>query len=76
MNRWIVGLMILGLLAAGGVALAGGGFGGRSPENRGRCPVSADGALCGADADGDGIVNSEDPGWVCPEKGRGCEEGA
>jgi len=76
MNRWIVGLTILALLVVGGVALAGGGFAGRSAENRAACPAAADGALCDADADADGIVNSEDPDWVCPEDGSGCEEGA
>ena len=66
MNRWIVGLTILALLTVGGVALAGGGFAGRSAENRAACPASADGALCDADADGD----------ICPEEGSGCDEGA
>ena len=76
MSKWIVGLTILALLAAGGVALANGGFGGRNSETRGQCPVSADSAPCTADDDGDGIVNPEDPDWVCPEDGSGCEEGA
>ena len=76
MNRWIVGLTILALLAVGGVALAGGGLGSRIAENRASCPAAADGALRDADADGDGIVNSEDLDWVCPEDGSGCEEGA
>ena len=76
MNRWIVGLTILALLTVGGVAIAGGGFAGRSAEDRAACPAAADGALCDADADADGIVNSEDPDWVCPEDGSGCDEGA
>ena len=76
MNRWIVGLTILALLAVGGIALAGGGFAGRSAENRASCPAGVEKALCDADADGDGTVNSEDPDWVCPEDGSGCGEGA
>ena len=76
MNRWIVGLTILALLAVGGIALAGGGFAGGSAENRAACPAVVDGELCDADADGDGIVNAEDLDWVCPEDGSGCEEGA
>jgi hypothetical protein len=76
MNRWIVGLTILALLAVGGVALAGGGFSGRSTGDRATCPEAGGNAVCTVDDDGDGIVNSEDPDWVCPEDGSGCEDGA
>jgi len=62
MNRWIVGLTILALLAVGGVALASGGFAGRGQAS---CPVAADGAICD-NADG----------GICPEDGSGCDEGA
>lgn len=75
MNRWIVGLMILALLAVGGVALATSGFAGRGAGNQASCPADDSGALCDADADGDRIVNAEDPDWVCPEDGSGCESG-
>ena len=75
MNRWIVGLTILALLAVGGIALAGGGFTGRSAGNQASCPAGVDKALCDADEDGDGIVNAEDQDWVCPEDGSGCKEG-
>lgn len=64
MNRWIVGLTILSLLAVGGVALASGGFSGRSAGNQASCPAGTDKALCDADA------------GVCPEDGSGCEDGA
>ena len=76
MNRWIVGLTILALLVVGGVALAGGGFSPRGGGNRAVCPQADGNAICTVDDDGDGIVNSEDPDWVCPEDGSGCEEGA
>ena len=76
MNRWIVGLMILALLAVGGAALASSGFAGRGAGNQAACPADVDGALCDADADGDGIVNAEDADWVCPEDGSGCEGSA
>ncbi len=70
--------MVLALLAVGGIALASSGFAGRGTGNQASCPASGDDGLCDADADGDGIVNAEDPDWVCPEDGSGCEgsEGA
>ncbi|MBE0635181.1 hypothetical protein IH601_04230 [Candidatus Bipolaricaulota bacterium] len=61
MNRWIVGLTILTLLAVGGVALAGGGFGSRSAAT---CPAAGDSAVCTTDSE------------LCPQDGTGCEEGA
>ncbi|MFC2079185.1 hypothetical protein ACFLSZ_04325 [Candidatus Bipolaricaulota bacterium] len=71
-----MGLTILGLLAAGVVALAGNGLGGRNSETRGSCPVAAGDPLCEADDDGDGILNFEDSDWICPADGSSCGEGA
>ena len=66
----------MALIVVGGVALAGGGFAGRSAGDGAACPAAADGTLCDADADTDGIVNSEDLDWICPEDASGCEEAA
>ena len=63
MNRWIVGLTIVALLALGGVALASGGFGGRSVENASECPQALDGRVC--------VAGDE----LCPQDGTGCDEG-
>ena len=71
-TRWILGLTILALLAAGTIALAGAGFGGRSAGVQATCPAATDGALCDVDTDGDGIVNADDPDWVCPQDGSEC----
>jgi len=76
MTRWIVGLTVLALLAVGGVALANAGFSGRGADTQASCPATGDRALCDVDTDGDGIVNAEDPDWICPKDGTGCEDGA
>ena len=67
---------MLALLAVGGVALATSGFSGRGVGAQADCAADVDRALCDADADGDGVVNAEDPDWVCPEDGSGCEGSA
>ena len=66
----ILGLMIVSLLAVGVVAVAGNGFGssvsvGAQQASAGTC------SLYERDADGDGIVNSEDADWVRPLDGSG-----
>jgi hypothetical protein len=78
MNRlrmWIVGLMVLSLLGIGVVALAGNGFGNGSPNATAKQTASGNCALYERDADGDGIVNSEDPDWTQPLDGTGYGQG-
>lgn len=76
LRNWIVGLMLVALLAAGVVVLAGNGYGRGDSANTESCPAQAGGSLCLADADGDGTLNSEDPDWICPTDGSGCGDGA
>ncbi|MBE0636248.1 hypothetical protein IH601_09650 [Candidatus Bipolaricaulota bacterium] len=70
MRSWIAGLMIVSLLAVGVAAVAGNGFGssvsvGAQQAAAGTC------SLYERDADGDGILNSEDADWVRPLDGSG-----
>ncbi|MBE0636759.1 hypothetical protein IH601_12240 [Candidatus Bipolaricaulota bacterium] len=68
MRNWIVGLTWVSLLAVGVVAVAGSGFGASTswqPRAAGDCD------LLERDADGDGILNSEDADWVRPMDGSG-----
>ena len=70
MRNWMVGLTIVSLLAVGVVALAGNGFGGsESWDPPQAAPSDCD--LHERDADGDGILNSEDPDWARPLDGGG-----
>ena len=73
-KNWIVGLAVVALLAVGIVALAGNGFG-ASMTNW--SPQQAETGGCDLhqrDADGDGILNSEDLDWVRPMDGSGYGE--
>ena len=66
----IVGLTIVSLLAVGIVAVAGNGFSGTTdwaPQQQ----ATGDCDLYARDADGDGIVNSEDADWTQPLDGSG-----
>ena len=76
MNRWIVGLTIVALLAVGGVALAGGGFSGRGLRGQASCPATAD-VDCEPGTGIDGVAGCDNvDGGICPQDGSGCEEGA
>jgi hypothetical protein len=72
-RNWMVGLTIVALLAAGGVVLAGNGFGASTawepPHAAGDCDLQQ------RDADGDGTPNCDDPDWVRPLDGSGYGEG-
>jgi len=71
MRNWIVGLTLVALLGTGVVAVAGNGFG-ASAQNLGASnSATGDCVLHERDADGDGIVNSEDSDWVQPLDGTG-----
>ena len=63
----ITGLTVVSLLAVGLVAVAGNGF--RSSTEW--APQQAATGDCTFDADGDGIINSEDADWVRPFDGSG-----
>jgi hypothetical protein len=76
LKKWIVGLMAVALLAAGVLVLAGNGLGRGAPESTESCPAATGGNLCDQDSDGDGVVNSEDPDWVCPANETGCGGGS
>jgi len=70
MRNWMVGLAAVALLAVGAVALAGNGFG----SNDSWIPAQASTGDCDLherDADGDGILNSEDTDWERPLDGSG-----
>ena len=73
-RNWIVGLTVVSLLAVGVVALAGNGFGGSAPDWSTQQAETGDCDLHERDADGDGILNSEDPDWVRPMDGSGYGE--
>ena len=66
----IAGLTIVSLLAVGLVAVAGNGFG-ASTEWAPQKAATGDCDLNAYDADGDGIINSEDADWVRPFDGSG-----
>ena len=66
----IVGLTVVSLLAVGLVAVAGNGFGG-STEWAPQQAATGDCDLNDHDADGDGILNSEDGDWARPFDGNG-----
>ena len=68
MRSLIVGLAIVSLLAVGIVAVAGNEFG-RSATWKGS--QAGDCSLYERDADGDGILNSDDPDWTRPLDGSG-----
>jgi hypothetical protein len=76
LRKWIVGLVAVALVAAGVVVLAGNGFGRGNAASTGSCPAATAGSLCDQDDDGDGILNSEDPDWICPADESGCGGGA
>jgi len=70
MRNWMVGLAAVSLLAVGAVALAGNGFG----SNDSWIPAQASTGDCDVherDADGDGILNSEDTDRERPLDGSG-----
>ncbi|MCK4570911.1 hypothetical protein KAT84_03065 [Candidatus Bipolaricaulota bacterium] len=69
----IVGLTIVSLLAVGVVAVAGNGFG-ASANWEPQQAATGDCDLHERDADGDGILNSEDPDWTRPMDGSGYGE--
>lgn len=69
----MVGLTIVSLLAIGVVALAGNGFG-ASTTFEPQQAATGDCDLHERDADGDGILNSDDPDWVRPMDGSGYGE--
>jgi len=73
----MVGLMIASLLAVGVVAVAGDGFGNGASNSALGQTATGDCALAsaGQDADGDGIVNSEDTDWVRLLDGSGYGHG-
>lgn len=73
-RQWMVGLTIVSLLAIGVVALAGNGFGDSTQDPNPPQAATGDCGLHERDADGDGIVNSEDADWVCPLDGTGYGE--
>ena len=69
----IVGLTIVSLLAVGVVAVAGNRFG-ASTSWEPQQAAEGDCDLHERDADGDGILNSEDPDWARPLDGNGYGE--
>ena len=75
MRNWMVGLTIVSLLAVGVVAVAGNGFGSSNETRNPPQAASDDCDLHERDADGDGILNSEDPDWVRPLDGSGYGQG-
>ncbi|MBU1049616.1 hypothetical protein KKG90_06265 [Candidatus Bipolaricaulota bacterium] len=69
-RTFIIGLTVASLLAVGVVAVAGNGFGTTANWQ----PQQAVAGTCNLhehDADGDGILNSEDADWVRPMDGSG-----
>jgi len=69
-RNYIIGLTLVSLLAVGLMAAAGTGFGGSTlfePQNA----ATSDCGLNERDADGDGILNSEDSDWTRPLDGSG-----
>ena len=74
-KNWIVGLTVVALLVVGVVALAGNGFGGSTSNWSPQQAATGDCDLHERDADGDGILNYEDPDWVRPMDGSGYGEG-
>ena len=70
MRNWIVGLTLVSLLAVGVVAVAGNGLG-SSASWQPQQAATGDCSLHERDADGDGILNSEDTDWVRPLDGSG-----
>ena len=76
MRNWMVGLTIVALLAGGVVALAGNGFGSSDSTWTSQRAGSSDCDLNARDADGDGVLNSEDPDWSSPQDGSGYGQGA
>lgn len=70
MRNWIVGLTLGSLLVVGVVAVAGNGFG-SSTSWQPQQAATGDCTLHERDADGDGILNSEDTDWVRPMDGSG-----
>ncbi len=73
MRNLIVGLTVASLLAVGVVAVAGNGFG-TSTSWEPQQAATGDCDLHERDADGDGILNSEDADWVRPMNGSGYGE--
>ena len=75
-KNWIVGLTVVALLAAGLAVLASNGLGRGNSADTESCPAAVNGRLCDQDNDGDGILNSEDPDWICLADESGCGGGA
>ena len=75
MRNWMVGLTIVSLLAVGVAALAGNGFGENGGSWNAQAATSGECDGHERDADGDGIVNSEDPDWAGPQDGSGYGQG-
>jgi len=73
MRNLIVGLTIVSLLAVGVVVVAGNGFG-ASTNWEPQQAATGDCDLHERDADGDGILNSEDTDWARPLNGSGYGE--
>ena len=71
LRNWIAGFTVAALLAVGVVALAGNGFGSNDQTADARQNAAANCALHKRDADGDGILNADDPDWVRPMDGTG-----
>ena len=69
----IVGLTLVSLLAVGIVAVAGNGFGASTTFDPQQA-AAGDCDLHERDADGDGILNSEDSDWARPLDGSGYGE--
>ena len=74
-GNWMVGLTIVSLLAVGLVALAGNGFGENGGSWNAQAATSGECDGHERDADGDGIVNSDDPDWAEPQDGSGYGQG-
>ncbi len=74
-RNWIVGLTLVSLLVIGVVALAGNGFGISGANSSSQRTTTGQCALYERDADGDGILNCDDPDWVRPADGSGYGEG-
>lgn len=70
MRNWMVGLTVVSLLAVGVAAVAGNGFGASTTFEPQQASTD-DCSLHERDADGDGILNSEDSDWVRPMDGSG-----
>jgi len=67
----VIGLTLVALLAVGVIALAGNGFGSGAQASTCLQDAAASCSLNERNANGDGIPNAEDAGWIRPMDGNG-----